>query len=110
MKEVIPETDEGPTPKKLHAARDSEFMVNRILAMAKVYASPRGSSLPAADLSPKLREPLHSPGLLVISPELGPIHVTDSTEESKDRFILLVKYYMGQKSDIRALRNWHTLW
>jgi hypothetical protein len=82
-KEVSPDIDEGPTPKKLHAARDSEFMVNRILAMAKIYAPPRSASLPAADLSPRLLEPLHSPSLPVISLEPGPIHVTDRTEERK---------------------------
>lgn len=36
-KGVAPDTDKGPVHKKLHADRDSEFMVSRILAMASCY-------------------------------------------------------------------------
>jgi hypothetical protein len=56
-KRVASETGEGPEPKRLRAQRDSRFMVDRILAMAKVYAPPRSRNPPMATSLPASSTP-----------------------------------------------------
>jgi hypothetical protein len=57
-KRVASETDEGPEPKRLRAQRDSGFMVDRILAMAKVYAPPSSRDPPMAAYLPAPTTPV----------------------------------------------------
>jgi hypothetical protein len=91
-KRVATGADEGPEPKKPRAQRDSGFMVNRILAMAKIYAPPSSQnppiavSLPAPTVleshpvdSVACPEPEPTPGIEVavegeVPPSGSPIH------------------------------------
>lgn len=80
-KEVAPVADEGPVHKKLHADRDSEFMVSRILAMAKAFAPPRSHTLSTVAPSLGPDAPVHSQGPPVVPSEPGPTLVTNSVGE-----------------------------
>jgi hypothetical protein len=70
-KRVASETDEGPEPKRLRAQRNSGFMVDRILAMAKVYAPPSSRNPPMATSLPASTTPVLSSDDPVIRPEAG---------------------------------------
>jgi hypothetical protein len=71
-KRVASETDEGPEPKRLRAQRDSGFMVDRILAMAKVYAPPSSRDPPMATSLPAPTTPVPSSDDPVDCPEAEP--------------------------------------
>jgi hypothetical protein len=79
-KRVASETDEGPEPKRLQAQRDSGFMVDRILAMAKVYAPPRSRKPPMATSLPASATPVPFSDDPVDRLEAGPIFGVDVTE------------------------------
>jgi hypothetical protein len=82
-KRVAPNADEGPEHKRLHANRDSRFMVGRILAMAKVFTPPSSQNPPTAISSLGLVAPLHSPGVPVARSEAGPTIAVDSVREEE---------------------------
>jgi hypothetical protein len=71
-KRVASETDEGPEPKRLQAQRDSGFMVDRILAMSKVYAPPSSRNPPMATSLPAPTTPVPSSDDPVDRPEAEP--------------------------------------
>jgi hypothetical protein len=71
-KRVTSETDEGPEHKRLQALRDNKSMVGRILAMAKVYASPSGRNPTITTSPPGLVASMHS------CSEAGPTTGADS--------------------------------
>lgn len=62
--------------------RDNEFMVGRILAMARAYALPRGRNPPATIPSSGLVVPLQFPCVPTASRTTGPI-LADSTGEKE---------------------------
>jgi hypothetical protein len=76
-KRVASETDEGPEPKRLRAQRDSGFMVDRILAMAKVYAPSSSRNPPMATSLPACTTPVPSSDDPVDRPEARPTFGVD---------------------------------